>query len=175
MGITDFALACGSEPVVDAVYSAIVGSIRSGHVLDTDREDLKDDDSVLLIHHCRTREAVGNSTSCHIATWFIMRPPLPNAFCIIFVLLSCCGWRLSCFLCFLAWVWLAFCIFLLGPFLRRLGFLAFESGVQEYLEHFHPSLDLDTRVSWLLLDFRVVRVVGAVSRGLDTFSQSSLD
>ena len=41
MGITDFALACGSEPVVDVVYSAVIGSIRSGHVLDTDREDLK--------------------------------------------------------------------------------------------------------------------------------------
>ena len=41
MGVTDFALTCGSEPVVDAVCTAVVGSARTGRVLDaaSDRED----------------------------------------------------------------------------------------------------------------------------------------
>ena len=45
MGVTDFALTCGSEPVVDAVCTAAVGSTRTGRVLDagSDREDRSSD------------------------------------------------------------------------------------------------------------------------------------
>ena len=72
MGVSGFALTCGSEPVVDAVCPAVVGSRRTGRLLDagSDREDRfsavcyvgdtrlsfceKDDDSILHIHHlCR--------------------------------------------------------------------------------------------------------------------------
>ena len=88
MGVTDLALACGSEPVVDAVGIAVVGSARTGRVHDAGsaREDRssdecyvgdtrqsfteEDDDSILHTHHlCRTtRGALGYSTSCHTAT-----------------------------------------------------------------------------------------------------------
>ena len=89
MGVTGVPLARGSEPVVDAVCTAVVGPARTGRVLDagSDREDRSSDvccvgdtrlsffakgnDSILHIHHlCRTtREAPGCSTSCHIATY----------------------------------------------------------------------------------------------------------
>ena len=41
VGVTDLALTSGSEPEVDAVYSAVVGSARTGRVLDASsaRED----------------------------------------------------------------------------------------------------------------------------------------
>ena len=41
MGVTDLALACGSEPVFDAVFAAVVGSARTGRLLDagSGRED----------------------------------------------------------------------------------------------------------------------------------------
>ena len=91
MGFSDLALACGSESVVDAVCTAVVGSARTGRVHDafSDREDTssdvcyvgdtrksfseKDDDSIPHTHHlCRTTpEAPGYSTSCHIATIFL--------------------------------------------------------------------------------------------------------
>ena len=45
LGVTDLALTCGSEPVVDAVCTAVVGSLRTGLVLDagSDREDRSSD------------------------------------------------------------------------------------------------------------------------------------
>ena len=80
-------LTCGSEPVIDAVCTAVVGSARTGRTLDAGsaREDRssdvycvgdtrqsffeKDDDSIQHTHHiCQTtREAPGYSTSCPIA------------------------------------------------------------------------------------------------------------
>ena len=41
MGVTDLALGCESEPVMDAVCTAVFGPARTGHVLDagSDRED----------------------------------------------------------------------------------------------------------------------------------------
>ena len=45
MGVTDLALTCESEPVMDAVYTAVVGSACTGRVLDagSDREDRSSD------------------------------------------------------------------------------------------------------------------------------------
>ena len=45
MGVNDLALACGSEPVADAVCTAVVGPARTGRVLDagSDREDRSSD------------------------------------------------------------------------------------------------------------------------------------
>ena len=45
MGVTHFALTCGSEPVVDAVCFAVVGCARTGRVFDagSDREDRSSD------------------------------------------------------------------------------------------------------------------------------------
>ena len=45
MGVADFALTCGLEPVMDAVCAAVVGSARTGSVLDagSDREDRSSD------------------------------------------------------------------------------------------------------------------------------------
>ena len=73
MGVTDLAVACGSEPVVGGVCTAVVGSARNSRVLDAGsaREDrsskecyvgdtreyfcAKDDDSILHTHHlCHT-------------------------------------------------------------------------------------------------------------------------
>ena len=34
MGVTDFVLTCGSEPVVGAVCTAVVGFARTGRALD---------------------------------------------------------------------------------------------------------------------------------------------
>ena len=44
-GVTDFALTCGSETVVDAVCTAVVGSARTGrvHVAGSDRKDRSSD------------------------------------------------------------------------------------------------------------------------------------
>ena len=72
MGVTDLSLACGSEPEMDAVWTAVVGSARTGPALDagSDREDRSSDvcyvgdtrksfsqtgdDSILHTHHlCR--------------------------------------------------------------------------------------------------------------------------
>ena len=41
-----------------------------------------------------------------------MRSRIPNAFCVIFVLLCC--WPLACFLCVLAGLLLVFCFFFVG-------------------------------------------------------------
>ena len=45
MGASDLALTCGSEPVVDAVCTAVVGAARTGRVLDAGsaREDRSSD------------------------------------------------------------------------------------------------------------------------------------
>ena len=45
VGVTDLAFTCGSEPVVDAVCTAVVGSARTGRVLNagSDREDRSSD------------------------------------------------------------------------------------------------------------------------------------
>ena len=45
MGVTDFALACGPEPVVVGVCTAVDGSARTGRVLDAGsaREDRSSD------------------------------------------------------------------------------------------------------------------------------------
>ena len=48
MGVTDLALTCGSEPVMDAVCTAVVGSARTGRVLDA---------------------GIISAESCHIATF----------------------------------------------------------------------------------------------------------
>ena len=79
MGVDDFALTCGSEPVMNAVCTAVVGSARSGRLRDagSDREGTSsdmccvgdtqksfsenDDDSIPA--HSSSAE------SCHIATY----------------------------------------------------------------------------------------------------------
>ena len=38
MGVTDLAFACGPEPVVDEVCTAVVGSARTGRVLVTSQQ-----------------------------------------------------------------------------------------------------------------------------------------
>ena len=45
MGVTDLALDCGSEPVMDAVCTAVVVTARTGPVLEagSDREDRSSD------------------------------------------------------------------------------------------------------------------------------------
>ena len=45
LGVTDLALACGLEPLMDAVCTAVVGSARTGPELDagSDREDRSSD------------------------------------------------------------------------------------------------------------------------------------
>ena len=72
-----------------------------------------------------------------------MRPQIPHAPCVDFVLMCCSCWRLTCCLCVLAGLLLAFYLFLLGPLFFFWGWrrrvLAAETGVKEYLEHFHPT------------------------------------
>ena len=79
MGVTDLALACGSEPVVDAVCTAVVGSARIGLVFDaaSDRED-RSSDATLGTHDSRSLKktmaascALISTESCHIATYCI--------------------------------------------------------------------------------------------------------
>ena len=53
VGVTDLVLNCESEPVMDAVCAAVVGSARAGRVLDagSDREDRSSDVCFVVATH----------------------------------------------------------------------------------------------------------------------------
>ena len=89
LGVTDLAVAYGSEPMVDAVCTAVVGSARTGRVLEAGsaREDRSfgdarlsssenDDDSILHTRHlCRYEEA-----PCHSTVNFTTSEDWPDVF-----------------------------------------------------------------------------------------------